>query len=40
MSEERLPPRQVTQAFLKDHPDVWKAWLPADVAGKVAASLK
>src|SRR5450830_3512 len=40
MSEERLPPRQVTEAFLKGHPEVWKAWLPVDVANKVAASLK
>jgi len=40
MSEERLPPRQVTEAFLKEHPEVWKAWLPVDVANKVAAGLK
>ncbi|QXI25726.1 ABC transporter substrate-binding protein [Pseudomonas vanderleydeniana] len=39
MSEERLPPDQVAKAFLKDHPQVWKAWVPADVAQKVADSL-
>ncbi|WP_273820741.1 MULTISPECIES: ABC transporter substrate-binding protein [Pseudomonas] len=39
MSEERLPPDQVARAFLKDNPQVWKAWVPADVAQKVADSL-
>lgn len=40
MSEKHLPPRQVAEAFLKEHPDVWKAWLPEEVATKVSASLK
>ena len=36
MSETRQPPRQAAEAFLRDHPDVWKAWMPTDVAAKVA----
>ena len=40
MSEHHTPPREVAQAFLKEHPQVWKAWLTEDVAQKVEASLK
>ena len=40
MSERHTAPRAVAQAFLKEHPEVWKAWLPQDVAQKVEASLK
>ena len=40
MSEKRTPPRQASEVFLKSHPEVWKAWLPAEIADKVAASLK
>ena len=40
MSESRTSPRQASETFLKDHPDVWKAWLPEEVASKVSASLK
>ncbi len=40
MSEKHTPPREVAQAFLKAHPDVWKAWLTDDVAQKVEAGLK
>lgn len=40
MSEKHTPPREVAQAFLKAHPDIWKAWLTDDVAQKVEASLK
>jgi len=39
MSEKRLAPDKAAQAFMRDHPEVWKAWLPADVASKVEASL-
>ncbi|RRV06879.1 ABC transporter substrate-binding protein [Pseudomonas sp. v388] len=39
MSEKRLDPKAVAQGFLKDHPEVWNAWVPADVAAKVTASL-
>ncbi|KAA8700875.1 ABC transporter substrate-binding protein [Pseudomonas proteolytica] len=40
MSEKHTPPREVAQAFLKEHPQVWKAWLTEHVAAKVEASLK
>ena len=39
MSEKRTPPREAAQTFLRDNPEVWKAWLPADVANKVEGSL-
>lgn len=39
MSEKRTPPRDAALAFLRDNRQVWKAWLPADVASKVEASL-
>ncbi|MGN2411853.1 ABC transporter substrate-binding protein [Pseudomonas syringae] len=39
MSAKHQDPKVVAQAFLKQHPEVWKAWLPADVATKVSASL-
>ncbi|MBD8099682.1 ABC transporter substrate-binding protein [Pseudomonas fluorescens] len=40
MSENHTPPRDVAQAFLKAHPEVWKAWLTEDVALKVESALK
>ena len=39
MSEKRQQPKEVAQLFLKQHPEVWKAWVPADVAGKVSNGL-
>ena len=39
MSEKRTPPREAALAFLRDNREVWKAWLPADIAAKVEASL-
>lgn len=39
MSEERLPPRQVAETFLREHPAIWQAWLPAEVAARVSGSL-
>ncbi|WP_060514202.1 ABC transporter substrate-binding protein [Pseudomonas sp. NBRC 111132] len=39
MSEKRTPPRDAALTFLRDNPDVWKTWLPADIAAKVEASL-
>jgi glycine betaine/proline transport system substrate-binding protein len=39
MSESHQPPRQAATAFLKDHPDLWRTWVPANVAEKVAAAL-
>lgn len=39
MSEGHLPPRQAATEFLKAHPDLWRSWVPAPVAEKVAAAL-
>ncbi len=39
MSEKRLDPSNVAKSFLKDHPEIWTAWVPEDVAKKVAAGL-
>ncbi|MBA1202764.1 ABC transporter substrate-binding protein [Pseudomonas capeferrum] len=39
MSETRQPPEAAAHAFLRDNPDVWKPWLPDEVARKVEASL-
>lgn len=39
MSEKRTAPRQVAEAFLRDHPEVWQPWVPADVAAKVKGAL-
>lgn len=37
--EKGVTPEQQALVFLKTQPDVWKKWLPADVAAKVASSL-
>ena len=39
MSEKRLEPDAVAKSFLKDHPEIWTQWVPADVAKKVTAGL-
>lgn len=39
MSEKRTQPRQVALAFLKEQPQVWQQWVPAQVAAKVNAAL-
>lgn len=39
MSETRQSPREAALMFLRDHPAVWKAWLPAEVAAKVEGAL-
>ncbi|MGC5700982.1 ABC transporter substrate-binding protein [Pseudomonas sp. NFXW11] len=39
MSESHSAPRDAARDFLKQHPQVWRPWLPAEVADKVAASL-
>lgn len=39
MSEKRQQPRQVAEAFLRDQPQVWKPWVPGEVANKVSGSL-
>jgi glycine betaine/proline transport system substrate-binding protein len=40
MSEKHTAPRQAAEDFMKEHPQVWKAWLPKEVADKVSAGLK
>lgn len=37
--EKGVSPEQQALVFLKTQPDVWKAWLPSDIASKVASSL-
>ncbi|WP_213878483.1 ABC transporter substrate-binding protein [Pseudomonas sp. dw_358] len=39
MSEKHLEPKAVAEAFLREQPQVWKAWVPGDVADKVSKSL-
>ncbi|MFB4391888.1 MULTISPECIES: ABC transporter substrate-binding protein [unclassified Pseudomonas] len=39
MSETRQDPREAALVFLREHPEIWKAWVPDEVAAKVAASL-
>ena len=39
MSEQRQPPAEAARAFLKDNPQIWKLWLPVEVADKVAKQL-
>ena len=40
MGDRKLDPRQAAQDFLKQHPEILKKWLDADVAAKVSAGLK
>ncbi|HEY4317772.1 MAG TPA: ABC transporter substrate-binding protein [Herbaspirillum sp.] len=40
MSEQKTGARQVAQAFLKQHPEILKQWVAADVAAKVTAGLR
>jgi glycine betaine/proline transport system substrate-binding protein len=39
MSEKRQKPREVAEAFLREQPQVWKGWVPGEVATKVSANL-
>jgi glycine betaine/proline transport system substrate-binding protein len=39
MPDKKIEAQQVAQIFLKQHPEVWKKWVPADVAAKISASL-
>ncbi|PYB78400.1 ABC transporter substrate-binding protein [Pseudomonas sp. LB-090624] len=39
MSEQRTPAREAALGFLRDNREVWKPWLPTDVATKVEGSL-
>jgi glycine betaine/proline transport system substrate-binding protein len=40
MSEHHRQPREAAESFMREQPALWRAWLPADVADKVAAALK
>jgi len=40
MSDKKQDAKTQATVFLKANPAVWSAWVPADVAAKVAASLK
>lgn len=39
MSEKRLDPRQVAETFLREQPQVWKAWVSPEAADKVGKAL-
>ncbi|MFK0090019.1 ABC transporter substrate-binding protein [Pseudomonas sp. NPDC090755] len=39
MSETRQSPKEAAKRFLKEHPQIWKPWLPAEQAAKVEAGL-
>jgi glycine betaine/proline transport system substrate-binding protein len=39
MEKEGKEPEDAADYFMKQHPDVWKKWLPADVAQRVQLSL-
>ncbi|MDE1164844.1 MAG: ABC transporter substrate-binding protein [Pseudomonas sp.] len=40
MSEKHQAPREAATAFLKANPDLWKAWVPADIASNLSSSLQ
>lgn len=40
MVEKKAEPKAMAVPFLKAHPEIWKQWVPADVATKISASLK
>src|SRR5690606_19465412 len=39
MTETRKGGEAMADQFLREHPEVWRAWLPPDAAGRVAAAL-
>ncbi|WP_024302537.1 ABC transporter substrate-binding protein [Pseudogulbenkiania sp. MAI-1] len=39
MQERKASPEVVAKEFLKQHPDLWKSWVSADVAAKVQKGL-
>ncbi|MNM27903.1 Glycine betaine-binding periplasmic protein precursor [compost metagenome] len=39
MSVKRTPAKDAAIIFMRENPDVWKPWLPAEVAAKIEASL-
>lgn len=40
MNTNRTSPAAMAEKFFKTHPEIWKKWVPADVADKLSASLK
>ena len=40
MSEKRTEPRKAAEAFLREQPQIWHAWVTPDAAAKVDAALK
>ena len=39
MAKEKIASDKLAKAFLKEHPEVWHAWVSEDAAKKVDASL-
>src|SRR5690606_13229000 len=39
MSETRTGGEAMADQFLREHPEIWHAWLPAEVAARVNAAL-
>lgn len=39
MTSKKIDGPTMARQFLRDHPEMWKAWVPADVAQKVQAAL-
>ena len=39
MAKEKLTSEQLAKDFLKEHPEVWTAWVSADAAKKIQAAL-
>ena len=39
MTSKKIDGQAMARQFLKDHPEMWKQWVPADVAQKVQAGL-
>ncbi|MFQ6574357.1 ABC transporter substrate-binding protein [Pseudomonas sp. UM16] len=39
MNEKRQSPKEAALTFMREHPNIWKAWLPATVASNVEGGL-
>jgi glycine betaine/proline transport system substrate-binding protein len=39
MTSKKIDGSTMATTFLRTHPEMWKAWVPADVATKVQANL-
>ena len=39
MTSKKIDGQTMAKQFLQQHPEMWKAWVPADVAQKVQAAL-